>query len=124
MSWLPMLATCSPDRRASLSMSGTALIRSSTLNSPDLYPYSPAEPAPAMVPPVARMGTFFSAALGAAPGAVEPLFLALEGVLAPPAPPACGSAEVAFVSGAAVEAFEHARMLIAPVRTVARTLFM
>jgi hypothetical protein len=59
MSWLPMLAICSPVTLARSPIPGTARMRESTEKAPALYPASPAFGcAPAMVPPVARITTF------------------------------------------------------------------
>src|SRR6185312_14188587 len=58
----PMFATCSPVRTARLVIVGTALIKSSTENDPDLYPASAVlDCAPAIVPPVAKTLIFGSA---------------------------------------------------------------
>src|SRR6185436_12690693 len=63
MSWLPMLAICSPLTSAISFISGTALIRMSTPTAPDWYPADvPEDAAPAIVPPVARMTTLGLAA--------------------------------------------------------------
>ncbi len=63
MSWLPMLAICSPLTSAISFSCGTAWIRMSTPTAPDWYPADVCDDAaPAMVPPVARMTTLGFAA--------------------------------------------------------------
>src|SRR6185369_2071869 len=58
MSWLPMLAICSPVTSARSFSCGTAWIRRSTPTAPDWYPASVCDAAaPAIVPPVATMMT-------------------------------------------------------------------
>src|SRR5436190_2983680 len=58
MSWLPMLAICSPVTSAMSLSCGTAWISRSTPTAPDWYPASvAAAAAPAMVPPVATITT-------------------------------------------------------------------